>query len=408
MSSQYSRVTTTVIITAYESEFIKSYLYNIYQNNYEEKEFTIRRLLALNGIGHGIPTPVVVTDDTQMRMTRIVDEVVTLTISYKAHDYELMLFIDYNQDRRRIHMMYLLGLDDDAKECSTLQKYIQYQAVRCSSMNGKTIQITDREMSGWLQDTEEVDSEIIEVGNTTLDDIFLPVQLKDYLNLFIHSVRNFASLQKPLRFLFSGKPGTAKTKIIQAIANECKKAATFIFTNGSEKRIYGMFSLAQHFSPVVLCIDDLDFMTGNRDDRTQSRSLGLLLQKLDGFVQRDLFILATTNDKKLVDLAASRPGRFDMIIDVNVIEPAQYQSLVTSKTKDKEIIDLFDDEILALLRGKKATGAFIANVVKHMELMKEYNPLKISQEYLMELVHNTQKGFYKEPIDANTHVGFEN
>ena len=408
MSSAFTPVSTSHQVTAYQYEFVKTFLYNIHSKKSVDNELIVNRMLGYVGRCVTMPTPVCVTDDPKLGMNRIIDETLSLTISYKSHEYELMLFVTYNDPRERIHMMHLLGLDEEAKECSLLQEYILLQAIRSSPMNGKTLQVSEEDTPGWLEDTKEVNSEIIELEETTLNDVFLPAKLQDSLRLFIHSVKNYSTLQKPLRFLFSGKPGTAKTKIIRAIANECKGDATFIFTSGSERRINGIFSLAQYFSPVVLCIDDLDFMTGNREDNSHSRSLGTFLQKLDGFVQKDLFILATTNDKKLVDLAASRPGRFDMIIDVNAIEPLQYKSLVSSKTDNENIIYLFDDEVLNLLKRKKATGAFIANIVKHLELMNEYDSSKVSNEYLLELIKDTQKGFYKEAVHSNDRFGFDN
>lgn len=408
MPSHFTPITAAKEITAYEYEFVKSYLYHCFHNPDAEPELTVHRMLGMGGQGAARPTPIVVTDDTQLGMTRIVDETVSLTVTYKHHEYEMLLFVTLSGERRQSNSLYVLSLDEEGKECSMLLEFIRHRAVQCSPMNGKMLQITEEDTPAWLEDSDEVNSEIVEIESTSLADVFLPAKMQDNLQLFIHSVKNYSTLQKPLRFLFSGKPGTAKTKIIRAIANECKDHATFIFTNGSERKINGMFTLASFFSPVVLCIDDLDFMTGSRDDRSQSRALGTFLQKLDGFVQKDLFILATTNDKGLVDLAASRPGRFDMIIDVNVIEPDQYRALVESKTDNETIIRLFDDGILGLLKRKKATGAFIANIVKHLELMNEYDASKVSGQYLHELIQETQKGFYKEAVHASERIGFDN
>ena len=182
----------------------------------------------------------------------------------------------------------------------------------------------------------------VEAANITEDslgDIYLPAQINDNVQLFIKSVIHYNESKRPLRYLFAGKPGTAKTKIIRAIAKACTAKATFIFSTGNERRIESLFEFAEMFSPVVLCIDDIDLMTGSRSEGLYTPRLASFLQKLDGFVRQDFFLLATTNDKRLVDLAASRPGRFDLVIDVNLIEPRQYLELVKSKTQNIDIIN---------------------------------------------------------------------
>jgi SpoVK/Ycf46/Vps4 family AAA+-type ATPase len=248
---------------------------------------------------------------------------------------------------------------------------------------------------------------LVNFDNDFLNDIYLPKNVQNHIALFIHTVEGYGSVKKSLRYLFAGKPGTAKTKIISAIANACKGKATFIFTNGNEHRIESLFRFVELFSPVVLCIDDIDMMTGSREEGLFTRQLANFLQKMDGFVKRDFFLLATTNDKRLVDLAASRPGRFDFIINVNLIQPDLYLSLVKSKTANKEIIYLFEDEeILASLSKKKVSGAFITNIVKHLELISSFEPNKLSQEYLLQIISETYQGFYKEPEPTNGKTGF--
>jgi cell division protease FtsH len=173
----------------------------------------------------------------------------------------------------------------------------------------------------------------IDIGNDSLEDVFLPSEIRRQLDLFISALTNFERVHTPLRYLFSGKPGTGKTKIIRAIANACKGKATFLFSNGAEERVDDLFEVASMFSPVVLCIDDIDMLTGSRQDGLYNRQLATFLQRLDGFTKGDQFLLATTNDKTLVDLAASRPGRFDRILDVNLIHPTHYLNLVMSKNE---------------------------------------------------------------------------
>jgi SpoVK/Ycf46/Vps4 family AAA+-type ATPase len=147
------------------------------------------------------------------------------------------------------------------------------------------------------------------------------------------------------------------------------------------------------FSPSLLVIDDLDFIAGEREDNPRKNPLGEFLQALDGLLPNNVFVLASTNDKKLVDAAAQRPGRFDMILDIAEIESNNYLQLIRRETKDTEIIKLFDDETLIYLRDKKVTGAFIVSLIKQVNNAIQING-KLSKTEFLDYLDLAYKGFY--------------
>jgi len=114
----------------------------------------------------------------------------------------------------------------------------------------------------------------------------------------------------------------------------------------------------------------------------------------------------TTNDKNLVDLAASRPGRFDEIIDFGQFEKRFYQDLICKKTNDEKIISLFDEEIFDFLEKKKVTGAYIVNLIKQLQIMSEINP-EFSKEDLSSYIKRNHKGFYNNQSEKKNNFGFE-
>jgi SpoVK/Ycf46/Vps4 family AAA+-type ATPase len=299
----------------------------------------------------------------------------------------------------------VLGLDPAAKQSEELVQFLKRESIRNSPYRDKMLQVL-LDKSGYAESIGDIYIETANINEDSLEEIYLPAQITDNVQLFIKSVLHYNENNRSLRYLFAGKPGTAKTKIIRAIAKACLGKATFIFSNGNEKRIESLFEFAEMFSPVVLCIDDIDLMTGSRSEGLYTPRLASFLQKLDGFVRQDFFLLATTNDKRLVDLAASRPGRFDLVIDVNLIEPRQYLELVKSKTNLSNIVELFDNDVLSLLEVKKVTGAFIANIVKHLELIASFEPQKLSKEYLANMIRESHQGFYEEPEPTNGKFGF--
>jgi hypothetical protein len=103
--------------------------------------------------------------------------------------------------------------------------------------------------------------------------------------------------------------------------------------------------------------------------------------------------LASTNDKKLVDLAASRPGRFDLILDVSEIEAKNYIDLVKRETDNPEILKFFDNNVIESLKVKKVTGAFIVSLIKQLNSHLLMNG-KISFDEFNEYLDTTHKGFY--------------
>lgn len=141
-------------------------------------------------------------------------------------------------------------------------------------------------------------------------------------------------------------------------------------------------------------MDDLDLITGSRETGYFSNSLGNFLQELDGFEKNNIFLLATTNDKSLIDKAASRPGRFDMILDFGRIHKSDYFNLINSSTNNKQILELFDEDLLDKLKKKNVTGAFIVNLIKQLEIKSKLDPEYDLKNYLHDLIDISHRGFY--------------
>jgi cell division protease FtsH len=387
----------------YLYEFIKAFLYAVYSKRTEYKDFHVIRMTGKSDPTNLKPQLISVTDERGMEYFRVSDTFVDATVCFRGNIYDVSLTREHTHDKMQ-NIIYALGLEADSTEPDSLIEFLRKESVQKSPYRNSFLEVTPRP-AHWLE--FEVYVEKVDLRNDRLDDLVLPQSMLDQISLFIEALSEYSIVRKPLRYLFAGKPGTGKTKIIRAIANQCRGKATFIFSSGNETRINSLFKFVELFSPVVLCIDDLDLMVGSRNDRLYFEQLGDFLQKLDGFVERDFFLLATTNDKRLVDIAASRPGRFDQIIDVNLIHPNQYLMLVQSKTEDAAIVSLFDEELLAVLEEKKVTGAFIANLVKHLDLIRFFDPQKLTREYLLQMINQTYRGFYKESASMEEKIGFQ-
>jgi proteasome regulatory subunit len=138
-------------------------------------------------------------------------------------------------------------------------------------------------------------------------------------------------VEPPSGVLLHGPPGTGKTMLAKAVANQTD--ATFIKMAGSElvrkfigegsRLVRDLFELADQNEPAIIFIDEIDAVAAKRTDSKTSgdaevqRTMMQLLSEMDGFDERgDVRIIAATNRFDMLDSAILRPGRFDRLIEV--------------------------------------------------------------------------------------------
>ena len=139
----------------------------------------------------------------------------------------------------------------------------------------------------------------------------------------------------PKGCLFYGEPGTGKTLMAKAIANECN--IPFIYASGSEfnqiyvgmgsKKIKKLFDYARQNQPCILFIDEIDALVRKRGNDSSSvqnekdNTLNQFLVELDGFVEnQSILVIGATNRIDVLDKAVLRPGRFDRKIKFDLPE----------------------------------------------------------------------------------------
>jgi proteasome regulatory subunit len=179
-------------------------------------------------------------------------------------------------------------------------------------------------------------------------------------------------IDPPSGVLLHGPPGTGKTMLAKAVANQTD--ATFIKMAGSElvhkfigegaKLVRDIFEVAREEEPAVLFIDEIDAIAAERTDSKTSgdaevqRTMMQLLSEMDGFDDRgDVRIIAATNRFDMLDDAILRPGRFDRLIEVPEPETDGRKKIFQIHTREMNTEDLDYDELAAVAEG--ASGADI-------------------------------------------------
>ncbi|PSQ60972.1 MAG: peptidase [Halobacteriales archaeon SW_8_66_22] len=183
-------------------------------------------------------------------------------------------------------------------------------------------------------------------------------------------------IDPPSGVLLHGPPGTGKTMLAKAVANQTD--ATFIKMAGSElvqkfigegaRLVRDLFELASEHEPAVIFIDEIDAIAAKRTESKTSgdaevqRTMMQLLSEMDGFEDRgDIRIIAATNRFDMLDRAILRPGRFDRLIEVPMPDWDGRKRILEIHTRE---MNLDDDVELATLAGDTEgfSGAELASL----------------------------------------------
>ena len=183
-------------------------------------------------------------------------------------------------------------------------------------------------------------------------------------------------IDPPSGVLLHGPPGTGKTMLAKAVANETD--ATFIKMAGSElvhkfigegaKLVRDLFELARQSEPAVIFIDEIDAIAAKRTESKTSgdaevqRTMMQLLSEMDGFDDRgEIRIIAATNRFDMLDRAILRPGRFDRLIEVPEPDWDGREQILTIHTREMNLADGVDLAALAS-NTDGFTGAELASL----------------------------------------------
>lgn len=192
------------------------------------------------------------------------------------------------------------------------------------------------------------------------------------------------NVRLPKGILLYGPPGNGKTLLARCFAGE--SGLSIIATSGSEfqekyvgtgpARIRELFEFARDNTPCMIFIDEIDAVArkrgsdGEAAQAERDSTLNQLLVELDGFgsfLDKKIFVMASTNRIDIIDPAMLRPGRIDKKIQVPIPDKDTRKEILKIHLDKKPIESNFEWMVDELTEGM--SGAEIEHILNEATLL---------------------------------------
>ncbi|XP_057761214.1 uncharacterized protein LOC130981634 isoform X3 [Arachis stenosperma] len=221
-------------------------------------------------------------------------------------------------------------------------------------------------------------------------------------------------LLKPCRgILLFGPPGTGKTMLAKAIANEA--GASFINVSMStitskwfgedEKNVRALFMLAAKVSPTIIFVDEVDSMLGHRSRVGEHEAMRKIKNEFmthwDGLMTKPgerILVLAATNRPFDLDEAIIR--RFERRIMVGLPSVENREKILKTLLAKEKV-----DEDLDLKELATMTEGYSGSDLKNLCITAAYRPVReLIQQERLKTLEEKHKGSQGDSPDTEDEV----
>jgi transitional endoplasmic reticulum ATPase len=288
----------------------------------------------------------------------------------------------------------------------------------------------------------EVEEEAATLTGVTYDDIGglgdTIEKIQEMVQLPLRHPELFEKLgiEPPKGVLLHGAPGTGKTLLAKAVANESDANFFYIggpevvskFVGESEQRLREIFKQAQENAPSIVFIDEIDAIAPKREEvigEVERRMVSQLLTLMDGLKSRgEVIVIAATNRVDSIDPALRRPGRFDREIEIGVPDRTGRKEILQIHTRNMPLAqDVNLDEVANLTHGytgadisaltKEAAIKALRRIIPKIKMEEEFIPpevleeLKVTRDDFLSAMHGIQPSALREVFVERPNVHWD-
>jgi len=157
-------------------------------------------------------------------------------------------------------------------------------------------------------------------------------------------------LSIPNGILLFGPPGCGKTYIARQLAEELDHYFVEIipsevaspFIHGSVIKIRNLFDTAAEHAPAVVFIDEFEALVPSREtlgghQEYKSSEVNEFLAHLNSCAEKNIFVIAATNQPEKIDAAVRRTGRLDKLIYVGPPDEEARREMLALHTEGRPL-----------------------------------------------------------------------